>query len=150
MSKTRVSVLFCPSPCSPSQLPQSIHKVPQSIPLSSPSSPPQVLRYGSHVSLKSTDALCWLHSHPHLYPLKYPDDRGSSYQQQVTWYEFADINNLWEVRRLLGPGGVAGAGSDSHDPVRNKDLVELVHINTSKILNRYIPVYRVDCVFKEF
>jgi dolichyl-phosphate-mannose-protein mannosyltransferase len=96
-----------------------------------------LLRYGSHVSLKSTDTVCWLHSHPHLYPLKYPDDRGSSYQQQVTCYEFADINNLWEVRRPLGPGGVAGAGSDSHDPVRNRDLVELVHINTSKILNSH-------------
>lgn len=92
-----------------------------------------MVRYGSHVSLKSTDALCWLHSHPHLYPLKYPDDRGSSYQQQVTCYEFTDINNMWEIRRPVGPGGV----SESHDPVRNRDLVELVHVNTSKILNRF-------------
>ena len=105
-----------------------------------PPPPPEVLRYGSQVSLKSADALCWLHSHPHLYPLKYPDDRGSSYQQQVTCYEFTDVNNLWEIRRPLGPGGVSDPGSHSHDPVRNKDLVELVHINTTKILNRCVYI----------
>ena len=87
------------------------------------------------MSLKSTDNLCWLHSHPHLYPLKYPDDRGSSYQQQVTCYEFTDINNLWELRQPLGVGAEPSE-SHSHDPVRNGDLVELVHINTTKILNR--------------
>ena len=98
-----------------------------------------MLRYGSQISLKSTDTLCWLHSHPHLYPLKYPDDRGSSYQQQVTCYDFSDINNLWEIRVPRGPE-VGETASDSHDPVRNGDLVELVHINTSKILNRYIYI----------
>lgn len=94
----------------------------------------QVLRYGSHVSLKSTDILCWLHSHPHLYPLKYLDGRGSSYQQQITCYEFTDVNNLWEIRKPLGPVGVANKPDSS--PVWNKDTVELVHVNTSKILNR--------------
>ena len=95
-----------------------------------------VLRYGSHISLRSSELSCWLHSHSHLYPLKYPDDRGSSYQQQVTCYEFADQNNLWAIRRPAGPTTTA-VGPDS-SPVWNKDLVELVHINTSKILNRSI------------
>ena len=67
----------------------------------SPSLPhlPLVLRYGTHLTLRSVDLACWLHSHPHLYPLKYPDGRGSSYQQQVTCYEFKDSNNVWAVRR---------------------------------------------------
>jgi len=51
------------------------------------------------MSLKSPDLACWLHSHNHTYPLKYPDGRGSSYQQQVTCYEFKDMNNFWVIRK---------------------------------------------------
>lgn len=58
-----------------------------------------VLRYGSQFSLRQSDLSCWLHSHDHTYPLKYPDGRGSSYQQQVTCYEFHDPNNIWALRR---------------------------------------------------
>ena len=41
---------------------------------------------------------CWLHSHNHTYPLRYPDRRGSSYQQQVTCYNFKDVNNWWIIK----------------------------------------------------
>ena len=58
-----------------------------------------MLRYGSSFSLRSLEYSCWLHSHNHTYPLKYPDGRGSSFQQQVTCYEFRDDNNLWTIRR---------------------------------------------------
>ena len=58
-----------------------------------------VLWYGSCFSMHSSDLSCWLHSHNHTYPLKYPDGRGSSYQQQVTCYEFRDINNFWIIRK---------------------------------------------------
>ena len=61
--------------------------------------PPPVLRYGSTFSLRSVELSCWLHSHNHTYPLKYPDGRGSSFQQQVTCYDFRDQNNLWAIRK---------------------------------------------------
>ncbi len=56
---------------------------PPLLPPPPPPPPHTVMRYGSQLSLRSSDLSCWLHSHSHLYPLKYPDNRGSSYQQQV-------------------------------------------------------------------
>lgn len=95
-----------------------------------------LLRYGSHFSLRSSDLSCWLHSHEHLYPLKYPDGRGSSYQQQVTCYEFKDYNNLWHVRKPgLDPDNVSFENDTA--PVRNKDVVELIHLGTTKLLNSH-------------
>ena len=58
-----------------------------------------VVAYGSQITLRSTHSKqCWLHSHQDLYPIKYPDGRGSSAQQQVTCYAFKDINNWWIVK----------------------------------------------------
>ena len=58
-----------------------------------------MLRYSAEISFRNQDFSCWLHSHKDLYPLKYPDGRGSSYQQQVTCYEFKDPNNFWAIRK---------------------------------------------------
>ena len=45
----------------------------------------EVVAFGSQVTLRNTHSKqCWLHSHNHLYPVKYPDGRGSSAQQQVS------------------------------------------------------------------
>ena len=58
-----------------------------------------VVAYGSQITLRHTHGRqCWLHSHAHVYPIKYPDDRGSSAQQQVTCYPFKDVNNWWIVK----------------------------------------------------
>ncbi len=58
-----------------------------------------VVAYGSQITLRHTHGKqCWLHSHAHVYPIKYPDDRGSSAQQQVTCYPFKDVNNWWIVK----------------------------------------------------
>ena len=55
--------------------------------------------YGSQITLRNTfGKQCWLHSHTHTYPVKYPDGRGSSAQQQVTCYGFKDVNNWWIVK----------------------------------------------------
>ena len=55
--------------------------------------------YGSQVTLRNTfGKQCWLHSHEHTYPVKYPDGRGSSAQQQVTCYGFKDVNNWWIIK----------------------------------------------------
>ena len=135
-----------------------------------------MLRYGSYFSLRSVELSCWLHSHNHTYPLKYADGRGSSYQQQVTCYDFNDVNNFWALRKpgrwvwframcrvwfwgwglhylcgdisfdhthieavngfvLHSPGNSSIPDDDS--PVRNGDLVELVHLGTSRLLNSH-------------
>lgn len=55
--------------------------------------------YGSQITLRHTfGRQCWLHSHTHNYPIKYPDGRGSSHQQQVTCYSFKDVNNWWIIK----------------------------------------------------
>ncbi|KFM80665.1 Protein O-mannosyltransferase 1, partial [Stegodyphus mimosarum] len=60
---------------------------------------PLEVAHGSQITLRHTHGrACWLHSHPHVYPLRYPDKRGSSHQQQVTCYSFKDVNNWWIVK----------------------------------------------------
>ena len=56
--------------------------------------------YGSQITLRHTHGsqLCWLHSHKHVYPIRYSDTRGSSHQQQVTCYYFKDTNNWWIIK----------------------------------------------------
>lgn len=45
---------------------------------------PIEVTHGSQITLRHTHGrACWLHSHDHVYPLRYPDGRGSSHQQQV-------------------------------------------------------------------
>ena len=69
---------------------------------------PSEVAYGSRVTLRHASRPCWLHSHRDVYPVRYPDDRGSSHQQQVTCYGFKDVNNWWIVKdptRWAGGGG---------------------------------------------
>lgn len=94
-----------------------------------------LLRYNSLVTFRNQDHNCWIHSHKDLYPLKYPDGRGSSYQQQVTCYEFEDRNNYWAVRKPGFPDDVTLPNDTS--PIRNKDIVEFVHVSTQKLLNSH-------------
>ncbi|KAK2145245.1 hypothetical protein LSH36_693g02094 [Paralvinella palmiformis] len=61
---------------------------------------PVQVAFGSQITLRHTHGShpCWLHSHRHVYPLRYSPTRGSSHQQQVTCYSFKDINNWWIVK----------------------------------------------------
>lgn len=53
---------------------------------------PLHVSHGSQITLRHTHGrTCWLHSHTHVYPIKYADKRGSSHQQQVTCYTFKVI-----------------------------------------------------------
>ncbi|XP_057317466.1 protein O-mannosyl-transferase 1-like [Hydractinia symbiolongicarpus] len=95
----------------------------------------EVVSYGSQITLRNTHSKqCWLHSHEDLYPVKYPDGRGSSAQQQVTCYSFKDINNWWIVK---------SAESDdlkvNFPPVfvKNGDIIHLVHGTTGRGLNSH-------------
>ncbi|XP_058834523.1 protein O-mannosyltransferase 1-like [Topomyia yanbarensis] len=96
---------------------------------------PLRIQHGSQITLKHTHGrVCWLHSHAHVYPIKYKDGRGSSHQQQVTCYGFKDVNNWWIVKR---PGKENIAIEDEPDYIEHGDVVQLVHGVTSRALNSH-------------
>lgn len=91
--------------------------------------------HGSQITLRhSLGRPCWLHSHAHVYPVKYPDKRGSSHQQQVSCYSFKDVNNWWIVKRPSRSDLVVG---EQPDPIKHGDEIHLVHGITSRALNSH-------------
>lgn len=96
---------------------------------------PLEVSHGSQITLRHTyGRTCWLHSHSHVYPLRYPDKRGSSHQQQVTCYSFKDVNNWWIVKR---PDRNDLMVSHPVDVIRHGDIIQLVHGITSRALNSH-------------
>ncbi|XP_076245663.1 protein O-mannosyltransferase rt [Calliopsis andreniformis] len=96
---------------------------------------PLEVTHGSQITLRHTyGRACWLHSHNHVYPLRYPDGRGSSHQQQVTCYSFKDVNNWWIVKR---PDRNDLVVSKPSEPIRHGDIIQLVHGITSRALNSH-------------
>lgn len=91
--------------------------------------------HGSQITLRHTHGrTCWLHSHAHVYPVRYPDKRGSSHQQQVTCYSFKDVNNWWIVKRPEKTDLVVG---DTPDMIKDGDVIQLVHGITARALNSH-------------
>ncbi|XP_043467080.1 protein O-mannosyltransferase 1 [Leptopilina heterotoma] len=96
---------------------------------------PLEVTHGSQITLRHTyGRACWLHSHNQVYPLRYPDKRGSSHQQQVTCYSFKDVNNWWIVKRHDINDLVVTKPSE---PIRHGDIIQLVHGITSRALNSH-------------
>ncbi|XP_013133962.1 PREDICTED: dolichyl-phosphate-mannose--protein mannosyltransferase 4 isoform X2 [Papilio polytes] len=96
---------------------------------------PLHVSHGSQITLRhSHGRTCWLHSHAHVYPVRYTDGRGSSHQQQVTCYSFKDVNNWWIVKR---PEQASLAVSSPPDAIRHGDVVQLLHGITSRALNSH-------------
>ncbi|XP_023228671.1 protein O-mannosyltransferase 1-like [Centruroides sculpturatus] len=96
---------------------------------------PLEIVHGSQITLRHTHGrACWLHSHPHVYPLRYPDKRGSSHQQQVTCYSFKDVNNWWIVKRPKKNDLVV---SEPVDKIKHGDVIQLIHGMTSRALNSH-------------
>ncbi|XP_078041520.1 protein O-mannosyltransferase rt isoform X2 [Augochlora pura] len=96
---------------------------------------PLEVTHGSQITLRHTyGRACWLHSHNHMYPLRYPDGRGSSHQQQVTCYSFKDVNNWWIVKK---PGKNDLVVTKPQEPVKHGDIIQLVHGITSRALNSH-------------
>ncbi|XP_041971474.1 protein O-mannosyltransferase 1 [Aricia agestis] len=96
---------------------------------------PLHVAHGSQITLRhSHGRTCWLHSHAHVYPVRYADGRGSSHQQQVTCYSFKDVNNWWIVKR---PERAALAVGSPPDVIRHGDTVQLLHGITSRALNSH-------------
>ncbi|KAJ8920575.1 hypothetical protein NQ315_004714 [Exocentrus adspersus] len=97
---------------------------------------PLLVAHGSQITLRHTHGrTCWLHSHNALYPIRYPDKRGSSHQQQVTCYSFKDVNNWWIVKR---PDKSDLVVEQPVDAIKHGDIIQLVHGNDllDLILNR--------------
>lgn len=93
------------------------------------------MAHGSQITLRHTlGRPCWLHSHTHVYPVRYPDKRGSSHQQQVTCYSFKDVNNWWIIKRPKKIDLVVG---DELDPIKDGDVIQIVHGITSRALNSH-------------
>jgi dolichyl-phosphate-mannose-protein mannosyltransferase len=91
--------------------------------------------HGSQITLRHTNGRpCWLHSHTHVYPVKYEDKRGSSHQQQVTCYSFKDVNNWFIVKR---PSKSDFSVGDELDVIKDGDEIQLVHGLTSRALNSH-------------
>lgn len=101
---------------------------------------PQKIAHGSQITLRHTHGrTCWLHSHAAVYPVRYPDKRGSSHQQQVTCYSFKDVNNWWIVKRPDKSDLVVGSPHDGSEPdaIKHGDVIQLVHGLTSRALNSH-------------
>lgn len=87
---------------------------------------PLTIAHGSQITLRHTHGrACWLHSHQHVYPVRYPDKRGSSHQQQVTCYSFKDVHNWWIVKRPIKDDLVVD--STDVDVIKHGDEVQLIH-----------------------
>ncbi|XP_015609966.1 protein O-mannosyltransferase 1 [Cephus cinctus] len=96
---------------------------------------PLEVTHGSQITLRHTyGRACWLHSHNHVYPLRYPDGRGSSHQQQVTCYSFKDVNNWWIVKR---PDANDLVVTKPSKPIKHGEVIQLVHGITSRALNSH-------------
>eukprot|EP00057_Strongylocentrotus_purpuratus_P034051 XP_793742.3 PREDICTED: protein O-mannosyl-transferase 1 [Strongylocentrotus purpuratus] len=96
---------------------------------------PKNIAYGSQITLRHTHStVCWLHSHPHLYPLRYSERRGSSIQQQVTCYTFKDVNNWWVVK---DPEEEGFTTENPQRPVKDGDIIQLIHGTSGRRLNSH-------------
>lgn len=87
------------------------------------------VRFGDFVTFKHKDTGAFLHSHDHVYPLRYEDGRVSSNTQQVTAKigvnASQDINTQWEVVPLNGKNGAT---------LHTEDVVRLRHVGTGGFL----------------
>merc|ERR1711962_58845 len=96
---------------------------------------PSVIAHGSQITLRHTHGrTCWLHSHEHVYPVRYADGRGSSHQQQVSCYSYKDINNWWIIKR---PEREELAVQEPADTIKHGDVIQLVHGMTHRALNSH-------------
>ncbi|XP_071520863.1 protein O-mannosyltransferase 1 isoform X1 [Panulirus ornatus] len=99
------------------------------------SNQPVKVVHGSQITLRHTHGrTCWLHSHDAVYPVKYPDGRGSSHQQQVTCYSYKDVNNWWIIKK---PEIEELVVTEPHEPIKHGDIIQIVHGLTSRALNAH-------------
>ncbi|KAK7542885.1 protein O-mannosyl-transferase 1 [Phyllosticta citribraziliensis] len=85
------------------------------------------ISYFDAITIRHKETKVYLHSHPDRYPLRYDDGRISSQGQQVTGYPHNDTNNQWQIIPAQAP-------VDTPRPVKNGDLVRLLHMGTNTVL----------------
>ncbi|XP_022651838.1 protein O-mannosyltransferase 1-like isoform X2 [Varroa destructor] len=108
---------------------------------------PNYIAHGSQITLRhSLGRTCWLHSHNELYPLRYPDGRGSSHQQQVTCYSYKDVNNWWIVKR---PDIADLVVAEPIDRIRHGDIIQFAHGITMRLLNSHDVASPMSPAFQE-
>ncbi|XP_067942196.1 protein O-mannosyl-transferase 1-like [Watersipora subatra] len=96
----------------------------------------QPVTNGTSITLRHAHGRsCWLHSHNLLYPKRYEDGRGSSHQQQVTCYPYADINNRWIVVKVYSQDIQEPSYMDA--ALRDGDIISLMHESTGRLLNSH-------------
>lgn len=96
---------------------------------------PSAVAHGSQITLRHTHGrTCWMHSHEHVYPIRYPDGRGSSHQQQISCYGYKDVNNWWIVKR---PDREDLKVYEPVDVIKDGDVIQLVHGMTHRALNSH-------------
>ncbi|KAH6576752.1 hypothetical protein BASA50_004092 [Batrachochytrium salamandrivorans] len=101
--------------------------------------------YGANITMKHGTTKHYLHSHTHLYPLRYDDDRISSQGQQVNGYAHSDVNSLWNMvpvdRELYPPSSeyIPTEQETERDVryVRHEDIVRLHHVMTGSYLTTH-------------
>ncbi|SCU91697.1 LAME_0E13498g1_1 [Lachancea meyersii CBS 8951] len=86
------------------------------------------VNYFDVITMKHKNTNAWLHSHTDRYPLRYDDGRVSSNGQQVTAYNYEDINNQWEVLPTIELPSKQG------QPVHLGDVVRFRHVITGTYL----------------
>ncbi|KAI5969461.1 PMT4 [Candida margitis] len=91
------------------------------------------VQYYDQITIKHKETGAFLHSHEHVYPLRYEDGRISSNKQQVTCVDSenasADPNNQWEVIPVAAQDD-GKAGKD----VYTNDVVRFKHVGTGGFL----------------
>ena len=90
--------------------------------------------YGSVVTIRSKVENIYLHSHSFTYPLRHLDGKVSSQGQQVTGYPTEDSNNDWMILPQLDDEKIMPHIEKGRIPVKNGDLVRVLHIKTKKFL----------------
>ncbi|PWN31975.1 putative PMT4-dolichyl-phosphate-mannose--protein O-mannosyltransferase [Meira miltonrushii] len=89
------------------------------------------------IAMQHKGTSAYLHSHTEKYPLKYDDGRISSQGQQVTGYPFNDTNNIWQLvpaNEHSYEGESFDMKNELHRPIRHKNVVRLLHVNTQTYL----------------
>ncbi|CAK9438331.1 uncharacterized protein LODBEIA_P25550 [Lodderomyces beijingensis] len=91
------------------------------------------VQYYDQITIKHKETGAFLHSHKHVYPLRYENGRISSNQQQVTCVQHEDAqsdpNNLWEIVPVQAEDDNV-KGKDVH----TNDIIRFKHVGTGGFL----------------
>ncbi|KAK6454560.1 Dolichyl-phosphate-mannose-protein mannosyltransferase-domain-containing protein [Scheffersomyces xylosifermentans] len=109
----------------------------------------KTVQYNDYITIKHKETGAFLHSHPHVYPLRYEDGRISSNSQQVTCVidpnnkEVEDPNNQWEI---VPEDSTITRGTG----VNTNDVVRFRHVGTGGWLQAHDVASPLKATHEEF